>query len=320
VELIADLDGLVPPVGGSAVTIGAYDGVHLGHRAVLREVRRRADVGGHRSVVVTFDRHPATVVRPESAPRLLTDLEQKLELLAATGDVDDTVVIGFDRARSQEAAEDFVTSVLVTALDARQVVVGADFHFGRGRGGNVDMLRRLGGGLGFEVVGLGLVDLPGVEGPLSSTSIRRLLCEGDVAAAAGLLGRFHEVRGVVHGGDRRGRDLGYPTANVTVPAEIMTPAEGIYAGWYRRPDASLHPAAISLGRRPTFHDADSPVVLEAHLLDFDSDLYGEDAQVRFVDRLRPEERFRSVEELIAQMKRDVEDTRAVLSSTEVAPA
>ena len=320
VEVTADLDSFPRPARGTAVTIGAYDGVHLGHRAVLGELRRRADAGGYESVVVTFDRHPATVVRPGSAPGLLTDLDQKLELLAATGDVDLTVVIRFDKERSQEEAEHFVTSVIVDSLDAREIVVGEDFHFGRGRGGNVGLLRRLGAGMGFGVVGLGLVEVPGIDRPLSSTAIRALLGDGDVVAAARLLGRCHEVRGVVVDGDRRGRQMGFPTANVAVPPGILLPAEGIYAGWYRRPGGTDHPAAVSLGRRPTFHLPGSPPVLEAYLLDFEDDLYGEAAIVRFVARIRSEERFESPEGLILRIAQDVEDTRALLAAAGPAEA
>lgn len=312
-DVITDLAALRPPAAGSAVTIGQYDGVHLGHRAVLRQVRQRAEAGGHQSVVVTFDRHPATVVRPGSAPRLLTDLDQKLELLAASGHVDRTVVIRFDRERAQEEAAEFVQEVLVDALGARVVVVGRDFHFGRSRAGNVDLLRQLGERCGFDVVGVDLVGIPGVQGALSSTVIRRLVAAGDVVAAASLLGRPHEVRGDVRRGDNRGRDLGFPTANVAVPDDILLPAEGIYAGWYGRATGDVHPAAISLGRRPTFHSDGAPAVLEAYLIDFDGDLYGERAAVRFVRRLRAEQRFGSVEALIDQTKLDVEAARTVLA-------
>lgn len=312
-DVITDLGTLAGPGRGSAITIGQYDGVHLGHRTVLRQVRERAAASGCRSVVVTFDRHPATVVRPQSAPRLLTDLEQKLELLAATGDVDRTVVIRFDYERSQEEAADFVEEVLVDALGARVVVVGDDFHFGRGRAGNVELLRQLGAGFGFEVVGISLVDAPGVGGPLSSTAIRRLLAAGDVGTAASLLGRPHEVRGEVQRGDGRGMELGFPTANVAVSDDILLPAEGIYAGWYRRPNGDLHATAISLGRRPTFHPPGAPAVLEAYLIDFDGDLYGERAAVRFVRRLRAEERYGSTEELVKQTAVDVEAARSALA-------
>lgn len=313
-EVLHDVRGCPRPPEGSVVTIGAFDGVHLGHRALIGEVRRRALGLGARTAVVTFDRHPATVVRPESAPRLLTDLDQKLELLASTG-VDLTLVVHFDEARSKEPAEEFVTEVLVGCLAARLVVVGADFHFGHQRRGNVGLLREMGGALGFEVEGLELVTVAssGPE-PVSSTAIRAALAAGDVERAAVMLGRPHEVRGVVERGDQRGRQLGYPTANTVVPPEIQLPADGIYAGWYLRPDGSPHRAAISLGRRPTFYDGSNPSVLEAYLLDFDDDLYGEEARVRFVARLRGEERFESVEDLVAQMGRDVAATRARLGA------
>ncbi|MCU1448403.1 MAG: Riboflavin biosynthesis protein [Acidimicrobiales bacterium] len=313
-EVIADLATCPVPAGGSAVTIGAYDGVHLGHRAVIAEVRRRASTLGCPTAVVTFDRHPASVVRPESAPKLLTDLEQKLELLAAAG-VDYTVVIHFDEERSHESAEDFVNEVLAGCLRARLVVVGEDFHFGRNRGGNVDLLRRMGPSLGFDVEGLTLVPAPGLEGPVSSTSVRHALGAGDVATAARLLGRPHEVRGVVEKGDGRGGSvLGFPTANVAVPADILLPADGIYAGWYERPDGSTHATAISLGRRPTFYPEGGPRMLEAYLLDFEGALYGERARVRFVSRLRGEERFESTDALVAQMNKDVEAARAALAA------
>jgi riboflavin kinase/FMN adenylyltransferase len=301
------------PAGRSAVSIGAYDGVHVGHRAVLAELRRLADAGGTAATVVTFDRHPATVVRPTSAPKLLTDLDQKLEILEATGSVDRVVVVRFDWKRSQEEPEDFVKEILVDGVRARTVIVGEDFHFGRNRRGNVRLLQTAGQRWGFDVAGLGLVDLPGVEGPVSSTAIRRLLAAGDVEAAATLLGRPHEVRGVVGSHDQRGHDLGFPTANVDVPPDIMLPSLGIYAGWYVRPDGTTHQAAISLGVRPTFHPDDAPVVLEAYLLDFSGDLYGEPGRVRFVRRLRDEVRFESAGALAAQVAADVEATREALA-------
>ncbi|MBV8161065.1 MAG: bifunctional riboflavin kinase/FAD synthetase, partial [Acidimicrobiia bacterium] len=305
-EVLRDVVACPVPVAGTAVTIGAYDGVHLGHRAVIEEVRARASTFGCPTAVVTFDRHPAAVVRPESAPRLLTDTDQKLELLAAA-DVDYTVVLHFDEDRSHESAEDFVREVLVGCLRARLVVVGEDFHFGRNRGGNVALLRQMGPSLGFDVEGLTLVAVPGLEEPVSSTSIRRALAGGDVVAAARLLGRPHEVRGAVERGDGRGGSvLGFPTANVHVSNEIQLPADGIYAGWYERPDGSTHAAAISIGRRPTFYPGGGPLMVEAYLLDFHGDLYGERARVRFASRLRGEERFESTDALVAQMNRDVE--------------
>jgi riboflavin kinase/FMN adenylyltransferase len=266
--------------------------------------------------VVTFDRHPAAVVRPESAPRLLTDLEQKLELLGATG-LDRCLVISFDEARSKEPAEDFVREVLVECLAAAVVIVGEDFHFGHQRRGNVGLLRSMGESLGFEVAGLPLVGAdgtPATDGDkASSTAIRHALVAGDLEQANALLGRAHEVRGVVAHGDERGRDLGFPTANVSVPGDILLPADGIYAGWYERPGGQVHAAAVSLGRRPTFYEEAHASLLEAHLLDFDGDLYGEPAKVRFVSRLRGEARFDDVDALVVQMRADCEAAREILS-------
>ena len=312
-DVITDLGSAPPLPAGSVITIGAYDGVHSGHRALIEEVRRLASTRGCRTAVVTFDRHPAMVVRPESAPRLLTDLEQKLELLAETG-VDHTLVVHFDAERAHESPEDFVEEVLVGVLRARAVVVGHDFHFGHKRRGNVELLTTLGRAHGFDVLGLTLFDDEGGTAPVSSTRIRGLLQEGRVEEAAELLGRPHEVRGTVgHGDGRGGPELGFPTANVAVPAEIQLPGDGIYAGWYERPDGAVHAAAISLGRRLTFYEDGGDLLLEAYLLDFDGDLYGERAKVRFVTRLRGEQRFDSVDALIAQMGQDVEATRRALA-------
>ena len=316
-EIVTDSVRLPAPVGGSAVTIGAYDGVHLGHRALLAELKNRAEADGLATVVVTFDRHPAAVVRPDSAPRLLCDLDQKLELLASAG-VDRTVVVRFDAERANETAEDFVRHELVDGLDARLVVVGEDFHFGHGRKGNVALLTEMGGVSGFVVDGVALSSEGGADGspPVSSTRIRNLVADGDVAAAAVLLGRPHQVRGPVVTGDRRGgAELGFPTANLDIPADICLPAPGIYAGWYERPDGSRHRTAISIGRRPTFYGADGELLVEAYLLDFSGDLYGEPARLSFVERLRDELAFDSVDDLVTQMGRDVERTRAVLDAS-----
>jgi riboflavin kinase/FMN adenylyltransferase len=301
--------------GGRAVAIGAFDGVHLGHQAVLRLVRDLARARGLRSTVLTFDRHPAEVVRPGSAPKLLTTLEQKLELLEATDAVDECLVLAFDEARSKEPAEDFVAEVLAGVLGARLVVVGADFHFGYRRHGDVALLQRMGAELGFEVLGLGLVASPESEGapdggvPYSSTRARTLLAHGDVELAATILGRPHEVRGRVEEGDHRGRELGFPTANVAVPERLCLPADGVFVGTFIGADGIERPAALSLGRRPTFYAESGMLLLEAYLLDFDGDLYGQDAKVRFLHRLRGQDRFESVEALVEQMNRDVEATR-----------
>lgn len=296
----------------SVVTIGAYDGVHRGHQSVIGEVRRRAEAAGAHSVVVTFDRHPASVVRPESAPRLLTDLDQKLELLEATG-VDATVLVEFDEAQAAEAPEEFVERVLVRCLGALQIVVGADFHFGNRRRGNVALLRELGARHGFDVEPVELLERgDGVAEPVSSTAIRRALAGGQVELAAELLGRPFQARGPVEQGDQRGRTIGFPTANVAVPASICLPADGVYAGWYVRPDGDRRACAINLGRRPTFYEHAQTSLLEAHLIDFSGDLYGERARVEFTHFLRSERKFDGIDALVGQLKHDIDHARDLL--------
>jgi len=307
----------VPAGRDRAVTIGAFDGVHLGHQAVLRLVHELAQARDLSATVLTFDRHPAEVVRPESAPKLLTTLEQKLELLEETGAVDECLVLTFDVTRSKEPAEQFVEELLASALRARLVVVGADFHFGHRRHGDVPLLQRMGAELGFETIGLGLVAPPTDEAgvPYSSTAVRELLARGDVEGARVILGRPHEVAGVVEHGDGRGRELGFPTANVAVSERTCLPADGVYAGTFRGadgPDADevLRTAALSLGRRPTFYEDSGLLLLEAYVLDYDADLYDQPARVQFTHRVRGQMRFDRVDELVEQMHADVAEIRA----------
>lgn len=302
----------------SVVTIGAYDGVHLGHRAVIAQVRTRAAALGARSVVITFDRHPASVVRPESAPKLLTDAQQKLELLASTG-VDATLVVPFNADQAGEAPVDFVQRVLVDALAVCGVIVGEDFHFGYKRGGNVQLLRDMAGTRDFEVLPLGLVArADGVDEPVSSTAIRRALAGGDVQRAAQMLGRNHELRGVVKPGDQRGRTIGFPTANVEVDASLCLPADGVYAARVTIESSiegtagTTYDAAVNLGRRPTFHEHAEHSLLEAHLLDFAGDLYGQRLRVAFHAFLRGERKFSGIDELKAQLQVDIAQARAAL--------
>jgi len=303
------------PAHACAVTIGAFDGVHLGHRAVIAQLRQHARQHDLATAVVTFDRHPASVVRPESAPLLLTDLEQKLELLE-TCEVDYVYVVHFDNQRSSESAADFVKRVLIDALDTKYVSVGTDFHFGKDRAGNVEMLSAMGELSGFSVFGHQLIGEDGrpSHNSVSSTRIRAALRAGDLPAATTMLGRLHEVRGIVGHGDGRARDLGYRTANVMIGDEICLPADGIYAGWYIGIDGQRRPCAISLGRRPTFYEDAKRSLLEAHLIDFDGDLYGQSAHVQFEYRLRDEMKFDSVDALIEQMGRDVNQCRELLSN------
>jgi riboflavin kinase/FMN adenylyltransferase len=316
-QSLADL-GYASPAEGTVVTIGAFDGVHLGHRRLIDRARTTAREIGALSAVVTFDRHPASVVRPGSAPLLLTDLDQKLALLAAAGP-DLTVVLHFDAQRAAEPAEEFVAEVLVGCLNARAVVVGHDFHFGRDREGDVALLQRMGARLGFDVTGIRLLrspPAPGQEGEaeaVSSTRVRRLIAGGDVGAAAQLLGRWYELRGVVGHGDKRGRELGFPTANLEVGKEMQLCADGVYAGWYLRPDGTRHQTAVSVGRQPTFFTSRPYSLVEAHLLDFQGDLYDEMGTVELVAQLRGQVKFGSVDGLIDQMTVDVARTRRALA-------
>jgi riboflavin kinase/FMN adenylyltransferase len=234
-----------PHEQGAVVTIGAFDGVHLGHRAVLRLVRELADARGLRAALVTFDRHPAEIVRPESAPKILTTLDHRLELLDRTGLLDLCVVLTFDEKRSHESAEEFVHQVLVGLLHARLVVVGADFHFGHRRGGNVALLERMGADLGFEVVGLGLVaPQPGAM-PFSSTRVRELLATGDVEAAAEVLGRPFELRGTLQWRERSPAEAA-PRADLFVDERMCVPAQGQYLAALTDGDGQ-RPALISIG-------------------------------------------------------------------------
>ena len=311
-ELLHDRRDQLPDMVSVAATIGVFDGVHLGHQAVLHQVRETAERLGVASAVVTFDTHPAYVVRPENAPKLLTTLEQKLELLEGQG-LDYGYVIQFDEARAGTRPEEFVEQVFLDALHARAVVVGEDFHFGKGRTGNVAELQRLGREWGFEVVPLKLIrHRREAREPVSSTTVRRALAGGDVARAARMLGRHYEVRGVVVPGDRRGVTVGFPTANVPVPKFMAWPADAVYAGWCTLPDGSRRGCAINIGRRPTFYEHAQQSLLEVHVIDFDGDLYGCEVRVEFVDFLRSERKFEGIEQLSEQLAIDVADARSRL--------
>jgi len=313
VEIIRDLAWSPSLEQGSVVTVGEYDGVHRGHRTVIAEMHRMAAERGCATAVVTFDRHPATVVRPDSAPALLCDLETKLELLAETG-VDYTLVVEFTPEQAEVSAETFARQVLVGSLQAKVIVVGADFHFGKNRRGNVDTLKAVGDECGYQVVGLPLVKQITGEGEvISSTSIRMALADGDVEKAHRLLGRPFEVRGTVTPGDRRGRTIGFPTANLPTTPDLQVPSDGVYAAWYQRPDGTQYPAAVNIGKRPTFYDFAERSLIEAHLIGFRGDLYGEQAKVRFVQRLRGERRFEDVDQLVAQLGKDVVNAAQCLS-------
>lgn len=300
------LDAVEP--ASSVVCIGFFDGVHRGHRALLHRTQREAADEGVRSVVATFDRHPMEVVRPGSQPPLLMTLRRRLRTLADTG-LDLVVALPFDDELRHRSAEEFVDHVLVEPLRARHVVVGANFRFGHAARGDVTTLADLGPSRGFTTEGVTLLELDGEV--ISSTEIRRALEAGSVERAAEMLGRAHVVDGVVVRGDRRGRGLGFPTANLHVDARSAVPRAGVYAGRFLLADGSGYPCATSVGTNPTFEGTEQRI--EAYLIDFDGDLYGVEAAIEFHHRLRDEARFHSVDELVAQMHVDVAEARRLLA-------
>lgn len=305
--------------GPSVVAIGKFDGVHSGHRAVIDRARVDAATTHARVVAVTFDRNPLALLRPEICPDDLIGVHQKVQLLAETG-VDATLVLTFDRQLAELTPRDFVERVLVAALHARTVLVGADFRFGRAGAGDPAMLRELGREFGFEVDVVDDVRAVGAGRRVSSTWIREVLAEGDVESAAKLLGRPASVWGEVVHGLKRGRELGFPTANLSADLEGFVPADGVYAGWLIDEGSAdglrsgvRYPAAISIGLNPHFDDVAARQV-EAYVLDeTDLDLYGHRVEVQFVRRIRGMASFPNLDELLAQMGDDVQRVRAALS-------
>jgi len=296
--------------GPSAVTIGKFDGVHVGHRAVIDLLEQVAADEGLVSTVVTFDRHPLAVLRPGDVPRALVSNRQKRELLEQAG-VAATLMLTFDDELRALAPEEFVDRILVGALHARVVFVGDDFRFGVRGSGTVDTLRELGATRGLRVVSIDDVR-PGGARRASSTWIRELLDGGRVREAAELLGREPAVRGVVVQGEQRGRELGFPTANLEPHSEGFVPADGVYAARVLVGD-TLYPAAVSVGNNPTFEGVPEKQV-EAHLLDVTLDLYGQEITVHFVDWVRGNVAFEGLDALIAHIRADVVRCREILGA------
>lgn len=296
--------------GPSAVTIGKFDGVHTGHRAVIDRLRAVAAERGLTSTVITFDRNPLELLAPEKCPASLVSNRQKLELLAETG-IDATLMVTFDRALADLPPEEFVHRILVDRLHAAAVLVGSDFRFGARGAGDVRLLSSLGERHGFTVE---LIDdvRPEHGRRVSSTWIRDLLADGDVAHAAELLGTVPTVRGVVVHGAARGRELGFPTANLSPENEGLVPADGVYAGWLTDDDGTRYPAAISVGNNPTFEGVPHKQV-EAYVLDRELDLYGHTVDVAFAERIRGMVAYSGIEPLIAQIAADVDEARRILT-------
>ena len=289
------------------LTVGNFDGIHVGHRAILDTVVERARAHDGEAVVHTFDPHPRKVLHPDRAPKLLTTLEQKLELLEAAG-VDVVIVEPFTLEYARTPADVFIREHLYGRIAPVEVYVGYDFHFGRDREGSMRLLTELGPRLGFAVTIIPEVTVD--AGDVNSTRIRQLLSEGEVERAGSMLQRSYAIRGLVAKGHQRGRELGFPTANLQSENEVL-PAPGVYAGWARvlgGGDDTRHPAVTNVGRRPTFED-EGGVVAEAHLIDFEGDLYGKRIEVGFDHHLRAEQRFDGVEALRAQIAEDVASAR-----------
>lgn len=305
-DVLRGIESLPGEAGPAVVTVGFFDGVHLGHRSVLQHTVAEAGERGLTPVAVTFDRHPREVVAPGSEPRLLTTTERKASLIKETG-IQRLVVLPFTEEFSHWPAEQFVDRVLLGGLSAAHVVIGANFTFGHRAQGNLDTLVEVGVSRGFSAEAVPLVELDGRT--VSSSSIRSALSEGDLAWPLQALGRRFIVDGQVVGGAGRGTGLGYPTANLRTWPRLLLPGNGIYAGraelkhqWYT--------AAISVGTNPTF--GTEPLHVEAYLLDFEGDVRGEHLGVEFWERLRDEVRYESTEALVAQIAEDVERTRALV--------
>jgi riboflavin kinase/FMN adenylyltransferase len=314
------LDATPGDLGRTVVTIGMYDGVHRGHQALIGAAVARARAMRRPALLLTFDPHPAEVIRPGSHPAILTSLDRKAELVADLG-VDAMCVLPFTQDFMRLPPETFTHTVLVEHLHAAQVVVGENFTYGHKAAGTVHTLAEEGRRFGFAVEGVALAHVAdaeeGEDVTISSTYIRALVAAGDIQTAARALGRPHRVDGIVVRGDRRGRELGFPTANVETPPFTAIPADGVYAGHLVLRDpktggsGNRYPAAISVGTNPTFQGSRRTV--EAYLLDYDGDLYGEHVGVEFAHRLRPMTTFAGVDELLEAMTRDVEDTRRLLT-------
>lgn len=278
------------------VAVGTFDGVHLGHREVI----------GDADTVLTFNPHPVEVLAPERAPRLLTTNRRRAELIEGLG-VQELVEIPFDRSFAEQSPQEFIDSVLTGALGAREVRVGENFRFGKGAAGDTNLLQEQ---PAFETSVVPLFELDGKT--VSSSWIRELVAAGEMEKAAELLASEFQISGTVVRGEARGRELGYPTANIEPDPRHCLPARGVYAATAILEDGSLNPAAVSIGVRPTF-DTELGELVEAFLLDFDGDLYGQELQLDFRSHLRPEAQFDGVDALVAQMADDVQVTRSLLA-------
>ena len=308
-EVFEGVDAYAPEDSPSVLSIGNFDGVHLAHREICRFIKEEAVRRGGRSVILTFEPHPLSVVAPERRPPLMTTLEEKLARLE-TQNIDAVVIEKFTSTLAQTMARDFVRQIIGEGLKASLVVIGFNFRFGKGRAGNVELLQEVGASAGFETHVLDPYMFEGRR--VSSTEIRKLLLGGAVEEAARLLGQHHLIEGEVIRGDGRGRQIGIPTANVDYPP-VLIPEKGVYACRVQIDgrEGFRYPAVTNIGNRPTFDKRE--VTLETHLLDWEGDLYGKSIRVEFVSRLREEKKFSGPQELVRQIHVDIEDGRKKLS-------
>ena len=310
--VVHNVEDIHEALSGVCLTIGNFDGVHLGHAKLLQRVRERAAAAALTSAALTFDPHPRRVLMGNAAPPAITMLEHKLECIEASG-IQLAVVLPFTRELAAREPEDFVREILVEGLCLKHLVIGYDYAFGKGRRGNFETLSALGQKYGFGAERLDPVIINGAV--VSSTRIRDMVQAGNVWDVRPLLGRFHQVRGIVAHGQKRGRKLGFPTANVAVRDELV-PLGGVYAVWVDV-DGTLHPGVANIGKNPTFGEFDMSV--EAHILDYKGKIYGDPIRVHFVQRIRSEKKFSGPEELITRIREDVGLARMILAAPDARP-
>ncbi len=303
---ISELEHLRGPL---FLAIGVFDGVHLGHQAVISTSTRHVRSAGGTPVVITFDPHPLKVLRPHNAPHLLTATQHKIALIRDLG-VEHLLVINFDKKFAATPPENFIEQLVAHSKPLREICVGHEWSFGKDRSGNLDLLKKLGAQFHFDVVGIPPVKVNGAV--VSSTAVRQAIERGDFATAAAMLGRDYTILGTVVPGDKLGKKLGYPTANLSAHSEQFPP-NGVYLAeaWIH---GVLYHGVVNLGYRPTVSSGKSERVLEIYLLDFDRDIYGEDVEVRFTRYLRPERKFDSLEDLVRQIELDVRQARELCAT------
>tara|TARA_B100000902_G_scaffold394799_1_gene451913 strand:+ start:713 stop:1660 length:948 start_codon:yes stop_codon:yes gene_type:complete len=311
IQIISDNEVLPESVDRTVASIGVFDGVHKGHQKLLDLVKNKSMSEAIPSVVITFDQHPTEVTSPENAPKVLTPLSKKILLLDELG-IDYVYVLAFDESRASTPAVEFIREIFVEAIRAKAIFVGEDFKFGYKRSGNVDLLKSEGQALGISVNGVGLFNSePFTEEPISSTAIRKHLKDGELSLANEKLGRPYSMSGKVVPGDQRGRTIGFPTANIEFDEKMALPSDGVYAATYLGKGGVRKIAAVNIGKRPTFSNGVKSIV-EAHLLDFEGDLYGDDATLTFYKRIRSERKFSGLEEFQLQLGIDLTQIKELL--------